>query len=218
MALSRSILFLCGFSLLLGVPSAAIGRQRHDPLEERQIAQCIRLASAGKPWLEKTLWGLRDQEGGWIGAAVPNTNGTRDLGPLQVNSWWVPRIATLVRRPAEHVRYWLRHDPCFNAEVARWIFLSALDHSGDFWSAVGIYHSPTAWRQRGYAASVADKLKRRFGSRLFSAAPAGLPSFHAVAPHSCWTMVRHRHCRISKWHWPRRMIVGGQGTNSGRIG
>ncbi|MBV1687696.1 lytic transglycosylase domain-containing protein [Novosphingobium sp. G106] len=147
---------------------------RSDPAEERQIASCIRLASGGKPWLEKTLWGLRDQEGGWVGAAVANTNGTHDLGPLQVNSWWVPRIAQLVRRPPDHVRHWLRNDPCFNAEVARWIFLSGLAATGNYWRAVGVYHSPTDWRQRDYAKSVAARLRGRFGNLVFSpgASPA----------------------------------------------
>lgn len=130
---------------------------------ENEIAACIRKAAKGKAWLERTLWGLRDQEGGWIGAAVANTNGTHDLGPLQVNSWWVPKIAALVGRPAPHVRYWLQNDACFNAEVARWIFLSGLAVTGDYWKAVGVYHSPTAWRQARYAASVAAHLRRRYG-------------------------------------------------------
>lgn len=162
----RTYLFVA-LSLMLGIPSTAISRPRSTPLEEQQLDRCIRLASGGKPWLERTLWGLRDQEGGWIGAAVANTNGSDDLGPLQVNSWWIPRIAALVRRPPEQVGHWLRHDPCFNAEVARWIFVSALAESRDYWKAIGIYHSPTAWRQRRYAAHVAIKLRRRFGPRIF---------------------------------------------------
>lgn len=146
---------------------AGEARPRSSPAEDRQIADCIREAAGGKPWLEKTLWGLRDQEGGWLGAAVLNTNGSQDLGPLQINTWWVPRIASLVRHPVAHVRHWLRTDACFNVGAARWIFLTALSESRDYWSAVGIYHSPTAWRQRRYAMSVADKLKRRFGASAF---------------------------------------------------
>jgi hypothetical protein len=64
-----------------------------------------------------------------------------DLGPLQINTWWVARIATLIGRPEAHVRHWLRFDPCFNAEAARWVFLTALRSSGDYWKAVGAYHS-----------------------------------------------------------------------------
>lgn len=135
--------------------------------DERVIAACIHQASLGRPWLEKTLWGLRDQEGGWIGAEVANTNGSHDLGPMQVNSWWVPRIAAQVGKPAAHVRHWLRFDACFNAEAARWVFLDALRTTGDFWKAVGIYHSPTIWRQRQYTASVVEHLQKRFGSTIF---------------------------------------------------
>jgi hypothetical protein len=63
----------------------------HNAADERRVAHCIRQAAGGQKWLEVTLWGLRDQEGGWIGAAVPNRNGSHDLGPLQINSWWVPK-------------------------------------------------------------------------------------------------------------------------------
>lgn len=140
--------------------SAAV---RPPPDHEARLAACIRDAAGGRAWLEKTLWGLRDQEGGWIGAEVPNDNGSHDLGPLQVNSFWVPKIATMVgRRPAD-VRAWLILDPCFNVQAARWIFLSGLHATGDYWKAIGVYHSPTASRQRRYADSFVGHLRRRYG-------------------------------------------------------
>ncbi len=43
-----------------------------------EVARCIRLASNGKGWLEKTLWGLRDQEAGWIGAKIRTADGSYD--------------------------------------------------------------------------------------------------------------------------------------------
>lgn len=145
----------------------AIAAGRSPPAHEARLGACIREASGGLAWLEKTLWGLRDQEAGWIGAEVPNSNGSHDLGPLQVNSFWVPKLATLTRRPAGQVRAWLINDPCFNVQAARWIFLSALTATGDFWRAVGVYHSPTDWRQKHYVASVAGHLQRRFGKEVF---------------------------------------------------
>lgn len=141
---------------------------------EARLGECIRQASAGRTWLERTLWGLRDQEAGWIGAAVANPNGTHDLGPLQVNSSWVPKLAALVDRQPALVRAWLRHDPCFNVQAARWIFLSGLRATGDYWRAVGIYHSPTPWRQERYRRNVAQHLVSRFGKGVFR--PAALAS------------------------------------------
>lgn len=136
--------------------------------DDRAIAACIKRSAGGRAWLEMTLWGLRDQEGGWIGAEIANGDGSHDLGPLQVNSWWIPRLAAITGRPEPHIRHWLKLDPCFNVEAARWIFLSGLAATRDYWKAVGVYHSPTGWRQRRYASSVAAHLKRRFGSRAFA--------------------------------------------------
>lgn len=138
--------------------------------QEVTIGACIRKAAGGLGWLERTLWGLRDQEAGWVGAEVHNSNGSHDLGPLQINSFWVPRLALLTGRPARDIRFWLINDPCFNVQAARWIFLSGLSATGDYWKAVGVYHSPMGWRQRRYAASVSRHLAHRFGARIFATA------------------------------------------------
>lgn len=128
---------------------------------EALIGHCISKSSAQRTWLLHTLWGLRDQEAGWIGAEVRNRDGSHDLGPMQVNSWWVPKIAALVGRSEEQVRHWLRFDACFNIDAARWIFLTGLRQSRHYWEAVGTYHSPTAWRKARYAKDVAEKMRRR---------------------------------------------------------
>ncbi len=161
----------CASLALLGIltlsfqpASAAVGS---PPEHEARLGACIRDAAGGRVWLEKTLWGLRDQEGGWIGAEVPNANGSHDLGPLQVNSFWVPKLSKLTGRPPGLVRGWLISDPCFNVQAARWIFLSALSTTGAYWKAIGVYHSPTGWRQRQYVASVAGHLRRRYGLKVF---------------------------------------------------
>ena len=154
-----------GLSFVVGLAQAApVPPIRYEP----EVANCISQAAHGNEWLEKTLWALRDQEAGWVGAEVVNTNGTHDLGVLQVNSAWVPRISQLVGRSAVQVRSWLVHDPCFNVAAARWIFLSALGQTRDYWKAIGVYHSPTASRQGFYATGVAAHLRRRYGEGVFN--------------------------------------------------
>lgn len=162
-------------SFLAVPPAQANGR---TATEEARLGMCIKRAAGGRGWLEKTLWGLRDKEAGWVGAQIPNADGSQDLGPLQINSWWVGRIAALTGRPEAHVRYWLVYDACFNVDAARWIFLTGLTVTGDYWKAIGVYHSPTVWRQQRYAISVSTHLKRRFGPSVFAAgatAPAVRP-------------------------------------------
>lgn len=159
-------------AFLLAAVLVSIGHAHARPpisaVQEAALGECIREAAQGKAWLERTLWALRDQEAGWLGAQVANSNGTHDLGPLQINSSWVPRLGKLTGRAEPVIRAWLAGDACFNVRAARWIFLSGLAASGDYWKAVGMYHSPTLWRQRRYALSVAKHLRRRFGDRVFS--------------------------------------------------
>lgn len=164
--LSRAV--LAAFVLAIPVHSAEARTTRQNTIDEQTVATCIARSAAGRGWLAKTLWGLRDQEGGWIGAEVANSDGSHDLGPLQVNSWWVPRLAAVTGRPERHVRHWLKQDACFNVEAARWIFLSGLATTRDYWKAIGVYHSPTGWRQQRYTSSVVVHLRRRFGSSLFA--------------------------------------------------
>lgn len=135
---------------------------------EPEMQHCIRAAAAGRRWLERTLWGLYDQEAGWTGAETRNRNGSFDLGPLQVNSQWVPTVAARMRRDRSDVRRWLRDDPCFNVGVSAWLFLSGYMASRNYWRAIGSYHSGDGERARHYAAQVADRLKRRYGALIFA--------------------------------------------------
>ena len=132
-----------------------------------EVARCIRLASNGKGWLEKTLWGLRDQEAGWVGAKIRNADGSYDLGSLQINSWWVPRISILVHRSEAEVWVWLQHDACFNVYAARWIFLTELQAVRNYWTAIGRYHSRVTWRKNLYIQNVGMRLIARFGADTF---------------------------------------------------
>lgn len=167
--LSASLRLTATCALFLALPgqAASASPAPDRAAQERIVAGCIRNAADGRTWLEKTLWGLRDQEGGWIGAEIANSDGSHDLGPLQVNSRWVGRIAKLTGRQPADIRWWLTHDACFNVDTARWIFLSGVSVTRDYWQAVGVYHSPTGWRQRRYARSVASKLRMRFGAAIF---------------------------------------------------
>ncbi|WP_454883056.1 restriction endonuclease [Sphingomonas oryzagri] len=162
-AIKRTIPFL----LWWGIPSCVMAGPVQHSSDEHVLAGCIHRAARGHRWLEKTLWGLRDQEGGWVGAEIANPNGSFDLGPLQINSWWIPRLAGLLGRPRPDVTRWLRDDACFNTEVARWIFLASVAATGDYWKAVGSYHSPTATLQKHYTVQVAIQLRKRFGATVF---------------------------------------------------
>lgn len=161
-------IIILGSAILVATDVSAHARRDANLLEERAIAACIHRAARGHGWLEKTLWGLRDQEAGWIGAAVRNANGSYDLGPLQINSWWVPRLARQLGRSGADVSRWLRYDACFNADAARWIFLSSYTSANDYWNAIGLYHSRRPALQKRYSAQFSVHMRERFGKATFA--------------------------------------------------
>ena len=90
------------------------------------------------------------------------------LTTLTINRWWVPKIAVQLDRDATSIAYWLRYDPCFNAEAARWIYLTMLRSGPPFWRAIGQFHSPVTRRQDRYVESVASHMRRCFGDCIFA--------------------------------------------------
>ncbi len=99
-------------------------------------------------------------EGGRPGLAVRNTNGSFDLGPMQINTVW---LSTL--KPRGITLGMLRDDYCVNVAVASWILARELQRlpnqpsRGQVWQAVGSYHSHTPEYNYRYATRLWQTLK-----------------------------------------------------------
>jgi hypothetical protein len=108
-------------------------------------AACLSVAAHAYHLPETHLYAILMTEGGHVGQAVLNKNGTYDLGPFQINTVWGPAIGRYwhvsVPRALEHVR----DDGCANAMIASAILKKLLiETRGDFPKAIGFYHSHTA--------------------------------------------------------------------------
>ncbi len=110
-------------------------------------------------------------EGGQVGQVIHNTNGTRDIGPGQVNSSWLDSLAT--RRISEGV---LLNNGCVNVLSAAWIFQQALvEMRGDVWAAIGRYHSRRGPLALNYQRRVYHLLRSRLNvSEVVARANRGL--------------------------------------------
>ncbi len=94
-------------------------------------------------------------EGGGNGVVHHNTDGSDDLGPMQVNTLWLPILARVAELPAEEVRYRLLTRPCFNVAAAGLILRTYLDETrGNLLHAIGDYHSHTPVLNLRYQARV----------------------------------------------------------------
>lgn len=114
------------------------------------LAACLMLAAQTYSVPPAVLVGIYQVEGGTVGQAVgPNSNGTYDLGPMQINTVWIPEMAERWGVSESTAKQWIKDDPCTNMGVAAWIFRGHLEETGSLSKAIAHYHSRTP--RFGYA-------------------------------------------------------------------
>ena len=112
----------------------------------------------------RVLPAIQKVEGGQVGLAKLNANGTEDLGLMQVNSLWIPSLSQRFGVPAEEMRTRLMQDACFNITVAGAVVRYHLtQNNGDLLTAVGKYHSSAPTLNRDYRGKVIDAAIALFG-------------------------------------------------------
>lgn len=76
---------------------------------------------------------------------------TFDVGIMQVNRWWFEKYGEPYEKGL---------DLCFNVDFGARILAMAIKDHGFTWKAVGVYHSPTGWRQSRYTQRIFGRLER----------------------------------------------------------
>ncbi len=121
------------------------------------LATCIFLAAQTYGVPPAVLVGILEVEGGKVGQEVRNTNNTYDLGPMQINTIWLPELAKHWGVSEATARRWVRDDGCVNIGVGAWILRQKSEEAGSIYSGIAHYHSKTPrhgipYRQRVFVA------------------------------------------------------------------
>jgi len=119
-------------------------------------AQRYQLSSTLLHAIARTESGLNPQ------AVGRNRDGSRDIGLMQINSWWLP---TLARHGIGEQDLF---DPCTSIHVGAWILAHNVARYGYTWEAVGAYNATNPGLRQAYAA----KVRRNLASPPASSAPA----------------------------------------------
>ena len=138
-------------------PAEAVQAPSRDALAaaEARVLGCLSAAAEAHHLPPALLMILLKVEGGQLGRISQNGNGTQDIGPMQVNTIWVPKIAAHWRTTAPLAFLALRDSLCANLEGGAWILRRALDEArGDVWDGVAIYHSHQPQHQQAYLRKV----------------------------------------------------------------
>ena len=107
------------------------------------FATCIFMAAQTYQVPPAVLMGIMEVEGGKVGQQVKNTNKTHDLGPMQINSIWIPELARHWNISYNTAYQWVRDDACTNIHVAAWILKNKSDNAGSLYTGIMHYHSAT---------------------------------------------------------------------------
>jgi hypothetical protein len=131
-------------------------------LTAQALAACLLMAANTYDVPAAVMIGIMHVEGGRVGQAVgPNVNGTYDLGPMQVNTRWLPELAKNWKVPVDTARAWVRDDGCVNVHVGAWILRRKMDDMGSLWGGIAAYHSATPSRGGPYANKVIAVMDRK---------------------------------------------------------
>ena len=134
------------------------------------ICGCIETAAQAYRVPPAILVILLNVEGGSLDAVSPNTNGTVDIGPMQINEIWLPDIAMHWGTTQRVAFFTLRDSFCANVEAGTWILRQGLDEAkGDFWEGVAYYHSHDPIQKRTYLRAVLEQVLRLQAQRTAAA-------------------------------------------------
>ncbi len=108
------------------------------------------------------LYAIARTESGLNPLAVGrNGNGSRDIGLMQINSAWLPTLASHGITERE------LFEPCTNIEVGAWILAGNVARLGYTWDAVGAYNAQNPALRRAYA----DKVRLHLSAAVPAPAP-----------------------------------------------
>lgn len=87
------------------------------------------------PWL---LYAIAQVESNIDPNALNHNDDTYDIGLMQINSWWFPKLKPFGITPED------LYDPCTNINIGAWILAHSFLSFGDTWESVGAYNAGTA--------------------------------------------------------------------------
>lgn len=130
-------------------------------LTAKMLATCIFTAAQTYSVPPTVLLAILHVEGGRVGMASPNTNGSYDLGPMQINTLWLKPLSKHWRVSEKAAMRLVRDNACINIGVGAWILRKkVLEANGSLAGGIMRYHSATPGIGDRYREKVFKALKK----------------------------------------------------------
>jgi len=100
------------------------------------------------------LWAIAATESSFNPAAIGRNKDSLDIGLMQINSGWLPRLKRFgISRQS-------LLEPCTSIEVGAWILAHNIHQYGYGWQAIGAYNALSPAKRRRYALRIWQKLQQ----------------------------------------------------------
>lgn len=130
-------------------------------LAAQNLSLCLEEAAARYQVSPALLWSIAKVESGFNPLARNvNTNGSEDIGIMQINSSWLPVLQryNITRKDL--------FDPCISFHVGAWVLSNNIHRYGNNWKAVGAYNAITESKQNKYIGKVQGELIREINRQF----------------------------------------------------
>lgn len=144
-------------------------------LSAQVYAACFEHAAQRYQVPEVLLRAIAQQESGGNAHAINrNSNGSFDIGLMQINSFWFPTLARHGIAP-QHL-----YDPCVSTLVGAWILSQGFARLGYNPQGLGAYNASSPEKREHYARQVLRRVAQL--SSAGAPVPAAQPSANQAAP------------------------------------
>jgi soluble lytic murein transglycosylase-like protein len=115
----------------------------------QQFDECFDSASQKYAVNKSILKAIAKTESNFNPVAINgNANGTQDIGLMQINTFWLPKLAKY------QITRQSLFDGCTSIHVGAWVLSQNIATYGATWKAVGAYNASNTELQQRYAAKV----------------------------------------------------------------
>jgi hypothetical protein len=121
------------------------------------VEECIRFNSQHFGIPELALEAILDVEGGKMCTVSKNSNGSYDLGLMQINTI---NFSKIQKNYPDVTAKDIACKPCLNITLGAWLLSHRIKETKDIWTGVGNYHSKTPKYRTIYLKRISSAISR----------------------------------------------------------
>ncbi len=122
------------------------------------MERCVSAAASHFNIHPNVIWAIIDVEGGKVGTMSKNSNGTYDMGIMQINTI---NLESVTRSFPDVTWQDIAYKPCVNIAIGTWFLRQKIDEAGTLWDGVGNYHSKTVKYKMPYLERIYKSYQKR---------------------------------------------------------